>query len=324
MNIVTGYRGEAHITAAQDRAGNQGAIGTGSYIMNVGNKLQPVVQSANEVRIKDGAVCHQGCIGVIAAGSYEAVSIANGAQGMNRTDLIVCRYTKNAGTGVESLDIVCIQGTASSGTPETPSYNTGNIQNGDSPVDMPLFEVHVTGITIDSVTQVAQNVMTQAETDALIGAAQMGTTAQTIKGAIAELGEEIANVRETQWAHTSGSVSVNADGWTELQKVYVPANPTNKRIAYRIDGFCIWAGMSQWTNYAMTFWRQDAEQLMIEEDFTAPIANTATGRQTANYLYQEPNTGSWYIALMGRMKSGTGSVSHRWMHLTPIGSYVPE
>lgn len=186
MNIVTGYTGSPHITSSQDRAGNQGAIGTGSYILNIGEKLDPMIVSANEVRLKDGAVCHQGCIGVIDSGSYDSVSIANGSQGMKRKDLIVCRYTKNSGTNVENLEIVCIQGTATSGTPSLPSYNSGNIQEGDSPVDMPLFAVNIDGTSITSVEQLASNVMTQAETDALLGNTSLPTASPTVTGAIGE------------------------------------------------------------------------------------------------------------------------------------------
>ena len=50
MNIITGYTGEPHITSAQDRDGNQGAYGTGSYILNVGAKMAASIVSVNEIR----------------------------------------------------------------------------------------------------------------------------------------------------------------------------------------------------------------------------------------------------------------------------------
>lgn len=166
MNIITGYRGEPHITSAQDRAGNQGSYGTGSYVLDVGNKLAATISSSNEIRIADGAICHQGCLANIDAGTYDSVSINNGAQGVNRIDLIVARYTKNSKTSVESIDLVVIQGSSVSGTPSAPSYRTGNIQNGDSPVDMPLYQVRLTGVTLSSVTKVFNTVKTQAELQA--------------------------------------------------------------------------------------------------------------------------------------------------------------
>lgn len=166
MNIITGYRGEPHITSSQDRAGNQGSYGTGSYVLDVGNKLAATISSSTQVRIADGAICHQGCLANIDAGTYDAVTINNGAQGVNRIDLIVARYTKDGVTGAESIDLVVIQGSSVSGTPTPPSYRTGNIQNGDSPVDMPLYQVRLTGVTLSSVTKVFNTVKTQAELQA--------------------------------------------------------------------------------------------------------------------------------------------------------------
>ena len=169
MQIVTGYTGTAHITSAQDQLIKQGSFGTGSYILDVGSKMTATIYSNTEVRLADGAISHQGCVGEIAPGTYEAVTIGNGTQGMSRRDLIVARYAKDSGTNVESLSIVCIQGTPASSNPSTPSYNTGNIQNGDSPVDMPLYQVNINGVNISSVTKIASNVRTQAEIDTLLG-----------------------------------------------------------------------------------------------------------------------------------------------------------
>lgn len=168
MNIITGYRGEAHITADQIRDQNQGCFGGDSYILNVGSKLEATAVSATSVQLADGIISHQGCTASIPYGTTEAVTIGNGTQGMQRIDLIVARYTKDAGTGVEDMELAVIQGTPAASNPSTPSYNEGSIHAGDSPVDMPLFEVALDGISIDSVTQVASVVKTQAETDAEI------------------------------------------------------------------------------------------------------------------------------------------------------------
>lgn len=170
MNIITGYRGEAHITADQIRDQNQGCFGDGSYILDVGSKLAATAISATSVQLSDGIISHQGCTASIPYGSTESVTIGNGTQGMQRIDLIVARYTKDAGTGVEDMELVVIQGTAAASNPSVPSYNQGSIHAGDSPVDMPLFEVALDGISIDSITQVASVVQTQAETDAEISA----------------------------------------------------------------------------------------------------------------------------------------------------------
>ena len=117
MNIITGYRGEAHITADQIRDQNQGCFGSGSYILDVGSKLAATAISATSVQLADGIISHQGCTASIPYGSTESVTIGNGTQGMLRIDLIVARYTKDAGTGVEDMELAVIQGTPAASNP---------------------------------------------------------------------------------------------------------------------------------------------------------------------------------------------------------------
>ena len=156
MNIVTGYRGEAHITSKQDQAKNQGIFGSGSYILDVGQKLRAEAVSANEVRIYDGVLSHQGVVAVVEKNTYDSVTITSGSQGVDRCDLIVARYTKEGSTGVESMTFEVIMGTEGETTP--PAYNEGDIQAGDSPVDMPIYEVHLSGIQIESLVPVASQI----------------------------------------------------------------------------------------------------------------------------------------------------------------------
>ena len=170
MNIITGYVGEPHITAAQDRAQNQGCYGEDSYILNVGSKLAATASSATEIHIADGVVSHQGCVGVIDQGTYDVVEIGSGSQGYNRIDLIVCRYERNSDTNEESLSVVAIEGTPTSGAPAVPAYTQGDIQGGDLIADMPLYQVRLSGVSIASITKVAADVLTQAELTAAVNA----------------------------------------------------------------------------------------------------------------------------------------------------------
>lgn len=155
MNIVTGYRATPHITSSQDRGANQGAYGRNSYILDVGEQLAAEIVSANEVRIRDGVLSHQGCVASIDQGAYDSLTISNGSQGLLRTDLIVARYSKDTETNVESMELVVIEGEAVASDPVAPAYNEGDIQAGDSPVDMPLYHVNINGVSLESVTQVA-------------------------------------------------------------------------------------------------------------------------------------------------------------------------
>lgn len=154
MKIVTGYRGEPHITSEQDRAKNQGIFGEGSYVLDVGTKLRADLESGNEIRIHDGVISHQGCVAVIEKGAYDSLILSNGTQGRQRIDLIVARYEKDVETEVESLDLYVIEGTPATSDPQVPAYQNGDIQAGDILVEMPLYTVLLDGVQVSTITSV--------------------------------------------------------------------------------------------------------------------------------------------------------------------------
>lgn len=151
MNIILGYKNDPHITSQQLRDTNIGIFGSGAHILDVGSKMVATVISATKVDIADGQIVCEGCTAEIAHGTTESLTIANGTQGMLRKDLIVARYTKTAGTGVENMALAVITGTPASASPAVPSHNTGVIADGDSPIDFPLYVVNLDGISITSV-----------------------------------------------------------------------------------------------------------------------------------------------------------------------------
>jgi hypothetical protein len=165
MNIITGYKGEPHVTSQQLRDTNIGTFGGGAYILDVGSQMAATVVSANQVDIADGLLVAEGCTAEVARGTTESMTIENGSQGMLRTDLIVARYTKAAGTAVEDMELAVVKGTPAASNPATPAYNTGLIADGDSPVDFPLYRVNLNGISITSVERLADVVSINGKFD---------------------------------------------------------------------------------------------------------------------------------------------------------------
>lgn len=159
VHLVTGYKGEAHITAADQGAFNAAVFGSGQYVLECGNQLSASATSSNNVRVLDGEIMMQGRHIRINPDEYVDLTISNGAQGAYRNDLIVARYTKNTSTGVESCDLVVIEGTASTSSASDPAYTAGDILSGNTlQNDMPLYRVSLDGITIDSVTALFETV----------------------------------------------------------------------------------------------------------------------------------------------------------------------
>jgi len=165
MNIIWGYKADPHITAQQLRNTYIGIFGEDAHILDVGSELAATVVSATEIQIADGVMVGQGCTASIEHGLTESLTIANGSQGMQRKDLIVARYSKVASTGVESMTLAVITGTPASSSPAEPSYNSGNIADGDSPVDFPLYRVNLNGISITSVERLADVVSINGKFD---------------------------------------------------------------------------------------------------------------------------------------------------------------
>lgn len=149
MQIITGRTGENHVTSDDDRALYAGIFGTGSYVLNTNQKLAASIISSNTIRISNGDLVHQGTHARIRYNTYEDVTIDNGTTGYKRIDLIVARYTKSA--GLEAMELAVIKGTPSA-DPAVPEYTAGNILQGASLSEMPLYQITLDGVNIESVT----------------------------------------------------------------------------------------------------------------------------------------------------------------------------
>ena len=144
MDIVTGYRGEPHVTSNDHQAFNYGIIG--DCILPVGQKLTGELISNNELRIYDGEIIHKGVHSRVKPGTYDTVTLENGAQGMNRIDLVCVKYSK-ANNNVETSEWIVKKGTATAGTASEPSYTNGNIVSGDTVDETPVFKVTYNGLS---------------------------------------------------------------------------------------------------------------------------------------------------------------------------------
>lgn len=192
MQIVTGRTGEAHVTSIQDRALNQGLAGINAYILDTGEKLDIDIQTSNEIHIKDGALMVQGCLSAIEPGTYDTVTFSNGSQGMQRKDLVVCRYTYDAEQQVEKTEWAVIQGTPAASDPAVPSItNTGDIQSLDPIVDTGIFVATFDGVNLISVEPCVPTLKSASELEEEINA-----VLTTLNGKIASAQADIDELQE--------------------------------------------------------------------------------------------------------------------------------
>lgn len=145
VELVTGHANKAHATAEQAAGLNAGILGLDDYVLNVHDKFEITVASANKVTIGTGELVMQGRH--VSQGTPEDLIVTNGSQGQKRNDLIVCRYTKGS-QSVESAKLVVVRGTPTTGTPTDPALNTTSPLDGGTTYDMPLYRIPLDGITI--------------------------------------------------------------------------------------------------------------------------------------------------------------------------------
>lgn len=146
VELITGHAGSAHISAADDGWLNVGVVGSGKYVLDTGTQFACNVQSANLVTIGIGDALFEGRH--VRVSATENVALDNGAQGVNRNDLICIKYEYNSSTSVESASLVVLKGTATSGTPSDPTIPSGSILNGATAAYMALWRIPISGITV--------------------------------------------------------------------------------------------------------------------------------------------------------------------------------
>lgn len=146
VELITGHAGSAHISAADDGWLNVGVVGAGKYVLDTGTQFACNVQSANLVTVGIGDALFEGRH--VRVSATENVALDNGAQGVNRNDIVCIKYEYNSGTSVETASLAVIKGTAVSGTPSDPTIPSGSILEGATAAYMPLWRIPISGITV--------------------------------------------------------------------------------------------------------------------------------------------------------------------------------
>lgn len=149
--LVDGFADGPHITEKQVGLANKGLYGPDDYVLSSGRKSEAQLLTNNSIRIFDAVYVIQGRRDVIAANDYTDVGIDNGAQGMNRNDIIVRRYTKDNRSEIEKTEYAVIKGTPTSETASDPAVTTGDIRSGALKHEMKLYRVKLEGLNIVAV-----------------------------------------------------------------------------------------------------------------------------------------------------------------------------
>ena len=181
--LITGYWGEPHVTAENDRGINAAIFGPGRFVLPVGEQFRAEYIGNNTIRVYDGKLVDNGAAGGIPAGKYVDLMISEAGQGMNRNDLIVFQYEKNTSTLVESGKFIVVKGAETSGTAADPALKQADLLSDSATFDqMALWRVPISTATISAPVQVftvlnnLQGVKSSADSKAPKSHASTGTT----------------------------------------------------------------------------------------------------------------------------------------------------
>ena len=153
--LITGYWGEPHVTAENDRGINAAIFGAGRFVLPVGNQFRAEYIGNNTIRVYDGKLIDNGAVAGIPAGQYVDLLIPETGQGLNRNDMIVFQYEKDASTLIESGVFAVVNGVETEGTATDPELTQEDILSDTATFDqMALWRVSVAGSVISDPVQV--------------------------------------------------------------------------------------------------------------------------------------------------------------------------
>ena len=151
MELVTGYKGSAHITSDDDAARAAALVGNDAYVLEHGSRFAYEISTNNLIILSGGNALFQGRHCRTKESEKENCVIENGTQGQMRADLICIKYTKTT-DGKEGVSVVVLKGTPGAAATD-PAYTSGDIENGAKEFYMPLYRVTLNGLNIQSVQQ---------------------------------------------------------------------------------------------------------------------------------------------------------------------------
>ena len=163
MELVTGFKGEAHISAENWADLNRGLAGDGSYVLPVGEQFRAELVTNNLLKIYDGCGIFQGRQVVIPAGQSDEITIENGSQGEKRIDIVGVRYVKDESSKIETTESVYVKGTPAESDPVAPTLEEGNIRAGDLAATWALYQLELDGLNVVSVTPLFETLRSGAE-----------------------------------------------------------------------------------------------------------------------------------------------------------------
>ena len=100
MKIVTGYRGEPHITSQDHQSFYQGVFGRQMYVLGTGNEFEAQLTDTNTITVSDGDGIMQGCHFRIDLGEEVAAKLSNATSKKTKKSVVASIQTMCGGNSI--------------------------------------------------------------------------------------------------------------------------------------------------------------------------------------------------------------------------------
>lgn len=288
-HLITGYAGSEHIQSADQGSFNAAFFGTGQFVMEVGNQFEASITSNNNVRVLDGDLLMYGRHVRINPDTYEDMTIETGTAGKSRIDLICMTYEKNTLDGTEKAYLEVVKGSETEGSAAAPNYTDGNIINGATKNQMPLYKVTISGVVLQSITKVFKTIPTY-KTLAEQYAAQFKQACETYLGAL--------NVLDTMEEVNANTQANQLAGALALKEGISALNSNIGKLPYiAISGYTV-----DITDYNSN---QNAYTLPSSGYVVCTVSNAASTAMCSLWVQLNNTTWANIIRVMGNEKDGT-------------------
>lgn len=217
---VLGVGAGTTVTAQMDADFYAGILGDKKMVLPVGKQMEAELIDNNTVRIHDGVAIIQGRYIYVEANTYDEFKIENGAQGVNRYDIIGYRLYRE--DGKEFCENVVTKDVGASGTVETEVFRDGGQE-----VFIPMYRVCLEGLNIVKLEPLFETLYTSERVKTLL----TGLTNRTM-----ELMENIVSVANDQMREYVGHLELVSSEYIEINSQKTLVNIRTGEVNIRATG----------------------------------------------------------------------------------------
>lgn len=207
VELIDGHAGEPHIDGSDAGIFKAGVCGEEGGILATSNKCACTINSNTSITIAEGELIMPTSGRLVRVKSPETLTITTGSASQKRNDLVVARYSKNSTTEIETVSLVVLRGTPTTGTPIDPATEVG---------DLKLYRLQLNGLTLQTPVKLAEDVMPITEINNSVKIGSGSTSFRGLYYTFDAYYKPGCNVVEIVTSSRSGSTNGSGNGFSGI------------------------------------------------------------------------------------------------------------